>query len=206
MTESPMGIAPRQCSIQQLRDRPAGDESRGSRALSQSHRLRVPLLATLCLLLGLLSACAGLRPVGPEHAAAPPPAATQWQAQRPHDGSTGDLTRWWQQFDDPVLAALIDAAQRESASLAQAASRIAEAQAAVVRAGASALPSLDATASRVRGPITFGGPAILRTQDQLQLQSSWEIDLFGGQLRERQATAARLDARAAEWHLSLIHI
>lgn len=157
---------------------------------------RLPLLG----LLGLLSACAGLRPVGPQPTAAPAPAATQWQAQRPHEGSTGDLARWWQQFNDPVLAALIEAAQRESASLAQAATRIAEAQAAVVRAGATALPSLDASASRVRGPITFGGPPILRTQDQLQLQSSWEIDLFGGQLRERQASAARLDARAAEWH------
>ena len=157
---------------------------------------RLPLLG----LLGLLSTCAGLRPIGPEPMAAPAPSATQWQAQRPHEGSTGDLTRWWQQFDDPVLAALIEAAQRESASLAQAATRIAEAQAAVVRAGATALPSLDASASRVRGPITFGGPPILRTQDQLQLQSSWEIDLFGGQLRERQASAARLDARAADWH------
>jgi multidrug efflux system outer membrane protein len=163
--------------------------------------LRRPLSRLLLLgLLGLLSACAGLRPVGPEPMAAPAPSATQWQAQRPHEGSTGDLTRWWQQFDDPVLAALIEAAQRESASLAQAATRIAEAQAAVVRAGATALPSLDASASRVRGPITFGGPPILRTQDQLQLQSSWEIDLFGGQLRERQASAARLDARAADWH------
>ncbi len=157
-------------------------------------------LISLCALPVALAACAGLRPIGPEHQAAPAPAATQWQAQRPHDGSTGGLARWWEQFDDPVLATLIDAAQRESASLAQAAARIAEAQAAVVRAGASALPSLDASASRVRGPITFGGPAILRTQDQLQLQSSWEIDLFGGQLRERQASAARLDARAADWH------
>jgi hypothetical protein len=150
-------------------------------------------------LLGLLSACAGLRPVGPQPTPAPAPTATQWQAQRPHEGSTGDLARWWQQFNDPVLAALIEAAQRESASLAQAATRIAEAQAAVVRAGATALPSLDASASRVRGPITFGGPPILRTQDQMQLQSSWEIDLWRPVAR-RQASAARLDARAAEWH------
>ncbi len=163
---------------------------------SRSRRGRLAVVSAAVL----LSACSALGPVGPEPTPAPAPVATQWHAQRPHGGSTGDLARWWQQFNDPVLVSLIDAAQRESASLAQAATRIAEAQAAVVRAGASALPGLDATASRVRGPITFGGPVILRTQDQLQLQSSWELDLFGGQLRERQASAARLDARAAEWH------
>ncbi len=165
--------------------------------------LRAGCLAPLIL---LLTACAGIAPVGPAHQRPDPPRATSWQAQLPHQGSTADLARWWQQFDDPMLAQLIDAAQRESGSIAQAAGRIADAQAAVVRAAAAALPSLDATASRTRGPITFGGPVILRTQDQLQLQSGWEIDLFGGRLRDRQASSARLDARGAEWHEARVSV
>ena len=40
----------------------------------------------------------------------------------------------------------------------------------------------------------------MRTQIQGQLQSSWEIDLFGKRFREREASLARANARVADWH------
>ena len=43
--------------------------------------------------------------------------------------ASGELLRgWWQQFDDPLLAELIDSAQGASSTLAQAALRIAQAR------------------------------------------------------------------------------
>ena len=44
----------------------------------------------------------------------PAPAAAAWQAPLPHEGSAALLAQWWQRFDDPALAQLIDTAQRDN--------------------------------------------------------------------------------------------
>ena len=59
-----------------------------------------------CLPLAL-GACAITAP--PAQVPTTPPVA--WQAPLPHQGSMGDLTRWWTQLGDPLLVELIDAAQ-----------------------------------------------------------------------------------------------
>ncbi|MBU6270976.1 MAG: efflux transporter outer membrane subunit [Betaproteobacteria bacterium] len=151
----------------------------------------------LALLVAGCSTPAGVEP-RPKQAVAPMPA--DWVAQRPHGASAAELTRWWSGFQDPTLVWLIEAAQGESASIAQAGARIAEARESLARAGGARLPSLDAALSRTRGPVSFGGAPFLRTQDLLQFQSSWEIDLFGGLAAARQAERARLAARTAGWH------
>jgi len=156
------------------------------------------LLALAALL--LIAGCAtpgGFEPRPRQAIAAPP---SDWVAQRPHGASPVELARWWSAFNDPTLVWLIEAAQGESASIAQAGARIAEAREALARAGGARLPSLDAALSRTRGPVSFGGAPFLRTQDLLQFQSSWEIDLFGGLAAARQAEQARLTARTAGWH------
>jgi NodT family efflux transporter outer membrane factor (OMF) lipoprotein len=122
------------------------------------------------------------------------------QALAAHGGSSAALKAWWQQFDDPVLIELLGAAQRASASLAQAASRIERARADAVAANAASNPSLDATAGANRSAFSFGGPAVLRSQAQVGLQSSWEIDLFGGAARQRESARAQLDSNLAAWH------
>lgn len=169
------------------------------------------LLASV-LVASALSGC-GLVPkagsdfTGPETPAVQPAA---WVAPVPPIASTDAagggaarstaLLQWWRQFDDPLVPELVAAAQAASGSIAQAMSRIAQARTAVTTAAAAALPGLAADASLTRSAFTFAGPVILRTQAQAQLQSSWEIDLFGGIAREREAADARLDARRAEWH------
>ena len=146
--------------------------------------------------------------VGPDYK---PPAAqiAPWQApaQMPaaqgltaHGGSSAALKQWWQQFDDPVLTGLIESAQAASANLAQAAARIERARADAIAASALGNPSLDATAGASRSAFSFGGPAVLRSQAQVGLQSSWEIDLFGGAARRRESARAQLDANVAAWH------
>ncbi|MBL8380621.1 MAG: efflux transporter outer membrane subunit [Burkholderiales bacterium] len=137
--------------------------------------------------------------VGPEYRA-PQPAATQWHAPRAHGGDADALKSWWRRFDDPVLIELIDAAQKSSATLVQAAARIERARAEAVAAGVAGNPSLDAIAGVTRSAFSFGGPAAQRTQAQIGVQSSWEIDLFGALTRQRQQAQAALESSAAAWH------
>ncbi|KQP12737.1 efflux transporter outer membrane subunit [Pseudorhodoferax sp. Leaf267] len=156
----------------------------------------------------VLAACGITRP--PAVVDAPVPA--QWQtplaAARPHAGALPVLADWWRQAGDPVLDALIEAAQTASPTVASAAARIVEARAARVQAGAAMAPTLDGTLALSRGNTLSGGvsggsgsaslPAF--TNAQAGLQAGWEIDLFGGLAASRDAASARLDASQAQWH------
>ena len=106
-----------------------------------------------------------------------PVVAPTWHAPLPHDGDVAELRRWWTQFDDPVLARLVDAAQAASPTIASAAARIEDARARSAAAGAALLPSLGATASagRARQDVTLP----VGTSAGVGLQASWEIDVFG---------------------------
>jgi NodT family efflux transporter outer membrane factor (OMF) lipoprotein len=173
-------------------------------------------IATLALAAALVGC--GAFPVGPDYAgapatralsqaaaraegiqahSAPAPADDRWQARLPHGGEPVDLARWWSQFDDPALDALLAAAQREAGSLAQAVARIEQARAAAIATG---LPTLDLNLASSRGTISIGTSLLLATQNRATVQAGWEIDLFGRIAREREASLARLDARTAEWH------
>lgn len=116
----------------------------------------------------------------------------------PHDGQVASITRWWQHFDDPLLATLIDEAQATAPTVALALARVREAQAQALATGAAAMPSLGLGASTSRGvaPPSFA-PA---TQSSLGLQAQWEVDLFAGLAQQRQAASLRADQLRLEWH------
>lgn len=155
-----------------------------------------------------VSACAlhSPSPEPPAGARIEASAPVQWQAAQPHDGSMASLGDWWSRLDDPILPALIDAAQQASPGVALAGARIVQAREAFVRATGAGLPALDAAAARLRGPVSFGGAPFLRTQDTLLAQAAWEVDLFGGIEASRRAEAARLQARAAGWHEARVSV
>ena len=147
------------------------------------------------LLLGGCAAVATRTPL-PD---APPPA--QWHAALPASAPAGpatDLARWWQQFDDPLLAELVQAAQQASPTIAAAQSRIAQARAARTAAGAALLPAVDGSASVVRGRQDFISPQ--GTQASIGAQALWELDLFGAARAGRAAAQSRLDGAEAGWH------
>ncbi|MEO6363337.1 MAG: efflux transporter outer membrane subunit [Caldimonas sp.] len=144
----------------------------------------------------LLAGCAGLPPPLPVDAAGSTPPA--WQAPLPHGGTVAELTRWWAQFDDPLVARLVDASAAVSPSLASAAARIAEAQATRAAAAAALLPSLDATVSAGRGRPDVSVPA--GNTGSAGVQASWEADVFGRNRAGRNAAEARLLGRQAAWH------
>lgn len=155
----------------------------------------------------LLSACITLGPDYDRQQATQwdtEPAA--WQQPLPHEGDPVALIAWWSQFKDPVLLELVEQAQKQSNNMAQAALRIAQSRALLVTAEAAAVPVLNATGGVTRGTFQLGGPVVVATTAQAQLQAGWEIDLFGGLARSSEAARARLAAQVANWHEARISV
>jgi len=152
-------------------------------------------LLSATLAAALFTGCASAPPAAPPATSELP---AQWQAPLPHTGELTVMSRWWQQFDDPVLVQLIDAAQAVSPSIASAASRIEQSRAARVAAGAALLPALDANASAVRGRQDFVSG--LATTASAGVQASWELDLFGSRRAARDAAQARAEGAQVAWH------
>lgn len=128
-----------------------------------------------------------------------PATAAPSAASRPHDGEPASIARWWQHFDDPLLASLIDDAQQSAPTVAIALARVREAQAQAQMAGAGVLPSLGVAAGGSRG----ASPAsnfVGATQATAGLQAQWEIDLFGGQRAQQRAAASRAEQARLDWH------
>ena len=147
------------------------------------------------LLAILLAGCA----VGPDYRRPEPEAATQWYAVSPHEGSLTTLAQWWSQFDDPLLAELIMTAERDSPDLDQALARIVQSRAGVTAATSALAPSLGLSGNAQRSRSPLNTPP-LQTLRQGALEASWEIDLFGGRRRGREAAMAREQGAQAQWH------
>ena len=159
---------------------------------------RFRLIAAATAVLALVG-CAAIGPDAAASANAPP----EWQAPLPHNG-LGDLRAWWQQFNDPLLVELIESAQAVSPTVASAKSRIEQARATRVAAGAALLPTLDAVGSAARG--NTQPPTPLATTVQAGLQTAWEIDLFGGNRNTENAAQSRLDGARAGWHEARVSV
>lgn len=157
--------------------------------------------AAFAAAVGALSACTTALPPAPPLSAQAPP---QWQAPLPHEGKLSDLSQWWQQHGDALLAQLVAAAQQVSPDLATAGARIAQARAERIASGAALLPALDASASI--GRMSQQSTLPLGTTSQAALQASWEIDLFGANRAARDAAQARFDSARAGWHEARVSV
>ncbi len=161
------------------------------------------------VLVAALSGCAAIAPVPTAsaeralqmQAATLPPA---WQTALPTSAPASDLARWWSRFDDPLLAGLIEAARATSPTIAAAASRIEQARATRVAAGAALLPTFDATVNASRGRADLAAPTA--TAVGIGLQSAWEIDLFGAGRAGRMVADARFDAASASLHAAQVSL
>lgn len=150
-------------------------------------------LIPLCV--ALVAGCSTLSPPP-----AAPAAPAAWQAPRPHEGEPQALARWWERFDDPLLAALVAQAQADSPTLAQAGARIAQARAQLAVAGAALRPALDGRADASRISNAFPPPTLTYSIARAGADASWEIDLFGGRRAGVAAAQAQAGAAAAQWH------
>lgn len=163
----------------------------------------------LTLLTAAVAAVTGCA-VGPTYKQPELPLPAAWVAPVPHDGNTAKLKDWWASWGDPVLIELIENAQKENATVAAAAARIDAARATVTSVAAPFWPSADAKASDNRsrsnqggGGAQFGGGgggAGISRNRSASIDALWELDLFGGVRRNKEAASARAEARTIDWH------
>ena len=171
----------------------------------------------------LLSGCAQLDSLSkkhnPQQTVKSTQVASQWQATLPHGGSQSNLMQFWQQYQDPLLLALIDTAQKESASIAVAKARIAQARAKSAEANAALLPAIDGNASASRsvqqpatsiqgsgaqGGVNGGNGAF--NSAQIGAQASWELDIFGANHAILDSSKAQESAAKAGWHEARVSV
>ena len=168
---------------------------------------RTPL--ALALLLVLTAGCA----VGPQYHPPNPHAPQKWHShmeggltsQRP---PPEELARWWTTLGDPTLTRLEERAVKGNLDLKRALYRVREARALRGMEKARLFPYLDAGASaqelRTSAYSTEKLPpgAKRRGEEgklyQVGLDSSWELDIFGGIRRSVEAAQARLEATQEE--------
>lgn len=153
------------------------------------------------LMLALLAGCSA----GPDYHSASIGLPTGYTARTPIAAAD---PRWWQGFGDPLLDRLVEQALAQNLDIAAAAARIDQARAAARGADAALLPSVDATGSVDRNRVSTRTPvgAVATglglprdyTLYQLGGQASWELDLFGGLRRGREAARADRDASLAD--------
>jgi len=164
--------------------------------------------STAVFLLSVLSGCA----VGPDYR--PPDIAVSFGflgqngvAQREIRSKT-DLQAWWSGFDDPLLTRFITLALEQNLDIAQAAARVAQARASLRLADAALLPSANVSAQGARAyqsVETQLGQVLDTTADfdrsgsyyEANVGASWEVDVFGGLRRSREAARAEYQASEA---------
>jgi len=168
---------------------------------------RSAALALTVLAAAAMTACGSLAPVAPYSRPAlqlPAPAAP---ASTPAGSSASapavDLRSWWTGFNDPVLNALLDEAQRNNQDLALATARVTEAQAATAQSHASLFPTVDLTANTARRKISestatyASGFNPVYEDRQIGLSASYEIDFWGKYAKADESARARLLAQSA---------
>lgn len=118
-----------------------------------------------------------------------------------------DAPNWWSAFGDPMLADLVTRALAQNLDIAQAVARVTQARAGLRAADAALLPSGNAAASgavlRLSGETLQGRQlqafGTSRNQEVYEgnLSAAWELDLFGGLRRDREAAYADYHAAQA---------
>lgn len=165
-----------------------------------SKRLLVVLIST-----GLVAGCA----VGPDYQRPAISLSERFLGQdaveqRPVS-STADLIDWWAGFGDPQLTRFVTLALQQNLDLAQAEARIAQARAGLGAANAALLPSGTVSGQAARayqsvetpvGQILNFTPGFDRYGNSYEanLGASWELDVFGGLRRDREAALAQYQA------------
>jgi len=162
----------------------------------------------LPLLFSLLAGCA----VGPDYArpAVSLPDRFIGEAALNQRSATAnaELVAWWTGFGDEQLARHVEQALKQNLDLAQASARMAQARAGLGAANAALLPSgnLGAQAARAYQSVETPLGQVLNAQPgfdlygsayEANLGTSWELDVFGGLRRGREAALADYQASEA---------
>jgi multidrug efflux system outer membrane protein len=138
--------------------------------------------------------------VGPDYVRPVVDTPEAWRIDYPKAAEVVD-TKWWEQFGDPVLNELVDAALRDNRDLRIAAARVDQFIGALGTSRSQLFPQIGygADASRARAsrvgpvPIPPGGDPYF-TLYQASLGATWQLDLFGRVRRLTEAAQAQVYA------------
>jgi NodT family efflux transporter outer membrane factor (OMF) lipoprotein len=150
--------------------------------------------------------------VGPDYVRPdlPLPELFHGQAALGHRQATAsaDLAAWWSGFGDPQMTRFVTLALEQNLDLAQASALVAQARAGLGAAKAALLPSGNIAGQAARayqsvetplGKVLDSTPGFDRYGNAYEILAgaSWEVDLFGGLRREREAALAEYQASEA---------
>ncbi|MEV8522247.1 TolC family protein [Dyella marensis] len=157
---------------------------------------------------GLLAGCA----VGPDYVrprvAMPDHFQGQAEVGQRHAPAGAELATWWTGFGDPQLTRYVTLALEQNLDLAQASARVAQARAGLGAATAALLPSGNISGQAARayqsvetplGQVLNATPGFDRYGNSYEadFSASWELDVFGGLRRGREAALADYQASEA---------
>lgn len=164
--------------------------------------------SAILLLASMVAACT----VGPDYTPPKPELPTTWteHAATPAEIARTDqqLKNWWTAFNDPTLDRLVAVALVNNNDLKIASQHLVEARAARVIAASADYPQINAgvvasnnqASNTLEFPPVFGGGTNYRFW-QAGFDATWEIDIFGGTRRAKQAAeadyGATIEARRA---------
>src|SRR2546430_9317363 len=126
-------------------------------------------------------------------------------ATRPTSAPTPALEAWWDGFNDPMLSRIVQRARDQNLDLAAALARVHPARAPAREAGAQLLPTFDVNGRATRihyslespvGQVASPLPGFNRNPSLYAagLGAIWELDLFGGLRRGKEAASAEAAA------------
>jgi multidrug efflux system outer membrane protein len=107
-------------------------------------------------------------------------------------------TQWWRAFNDSKLNSLVEAGLAQNLTVAQAVERIVAARESAAASGVG-LPSGAGNASASASGTTESD---IQTSSSANVSFSWEIDLFGGLAKKREAARASIDAATEETNMA----
>ena len=167
-----------------------------------------PKHTLVALVAGLLAGCA----VGPDYVRPDVPMLEQFRGQaavdQRHAPSNADLVTWWADFGDARLTRFVTQALEQNLDLAQASARVSQARAGLGAANAALLPSGNVSGQAARayqsietplGKVLNSTPGFNRYGGtyEADVGASWEVDVFGGLRRGREAALADYQASEA---------
>ena len=123
-----------------------------------------------------------------------------YRLQRETINSADPVVHWWKTFNDPLLDSLIIRAMKSNLDLWAAEARIREARFLNSAVSAELWPEVNTSALYSRSRRSLGistippSAKLKRNLYQAGFDASWEIDLFGGKRRAREAARADVDA------------
>lgn len=162
------------------------------------------LRATAAMLLGaVLSGCSAARHSYPQPAFVTPP---EWSRDVGTAAASDPdrLGRWWESFGDPILSQVLQQIAAGSLDVKTALSRVREARAQVVIARTNRRPTVSTGMSATASHTSTEARGGIESEDDLQesyaldVDASWELDVFGERRAGIDAAAATATAASVD--------